>query len=226
MTTNLKIVAIALIAIVVMPLYSAAQDEGQFDPKKAVKQIKDDLESVLEDLSSLNGGEVDPKKGKEIVDQMDELLKQMKGSQDRIVDNIDQLIKNMKKNPSGSPSQKQQDQKPKQDQKPQKSQDKRDRNQKPKDGERDQPKDKKGEKPEGQSKPGDQESQKKPKQGTQKKKAPDSGVEKVPFTPDTEQWGNLPAETRQLLIEKNFRNFFPDYHKEINDYLKSLNRKR
>ncbi|MFT7618628.1 MAG: hypothetical protein ACI97A_002275 [Planctomycetota bacterium] len=224
MTTKLRMVALALIAVVVLPVVSFAQDEGEFDPKKAVKEIKEDLDSVLEDLSSLNGGEVDPEKGKDIVNQMDELLKQMKGSQSRIVDNIDNLIKNMKKNPSGSPSQGEQDKK-KKDQK-KKEQEKRDRNEKPKDGERDEPKDQKGNKPQGEQKPDGQDPQKDPKQGKQKKKAPESGVKKVPVTQDSENWGNLPAETRQLLIEKNFRDYFPDYHKEINDYLKSLKRKQ
>ncbi|MEZ6195705.1 MAG: hypothetical protein R3F20_08245 [Planctomycetota bacterium] len=57
------------------------------------------------------------------------------------------------------------------------------------------------------------------------RKAPGSGSERVDPEFDRQGWGYLPSEVRQLLIEKNFRDYFPDYDREIADYLKSINKR-
>lgn len=83
-----------------------------------------------------------------------------------------------------------------------------------------------GQKPEGsQGKPKGGENQKS-SQSKAGRQAPGSGRDVVAPLRDREGWGYLPNEVRQLLIEKNFRDYFPDYEREISDYLKSLNKRR
>ncbi len=218
-------IAIALFVILSGSPVLVAQDDDSFDQKKAIKQIKADLDKVLQDLSSLSSDKVDPKTGKHAVDQMDELLKNMKNSQGRIVTNIDDLIKNMKMDPSSSPSDQPNDsqQKSQQQKKDKNKQDKRDRNKKPEESKRDQKENQDGKKPKGKKKPGaDDQEKKKNKNGKVPQKPEDSGEEKIPVIQDSESWGHLPSEVRQLLIEKNYRDYFPNYGDEISDYLKSL----
>ena len=215
--------ALAVLALTIVtsaPLL--AQEEEKFDRAEAIKKIKTDLDKAVETLAELSGTGLNGEAGKRAVENIDKLLDGMQSSQGQIVDNIDQLIRNMKQSKSKSKGKGKESKSSKSKPKNNQSQQKRNRNQKPQDkkreGKKDQPKN--GEKPEG------GEEDKEPKQGKQPRKAPGADEEKVPIIDDSQAWGMLPPEVRQLLIENNFRDYFPDYQKEIADYLKSLNRRR
>ncbi len=221
----------AAIAVLVSPVTSA-QDEP-FDPREAVKKISEGFDAVLESLNEMSTSEAQ-ENGEEIVEDIDSLLESMKGAQDDIVNNIDELIRNQKlqssNSSSSSGSSSQQQQKPNQSGKPQNQQNggkQRDRNQE--DGENQTPGEKDGEpKNEPGGKPGEggepkgQETGQKPEQGKNGRKPHEKPTEIYRQILAAGGWGYLTVAMSQRLIESNFRDWFPDYDREIRDYLKSL----
>ena len=231
-TRRLTALFAAWAAIFLLALPASAQDGGEEpDERETVKQIKKDLDTLVEDLAKIaTGGAAE--KGDRVVDNIDKLLKNMGGSGgsgDRVVDNIDELLKQMKMQQSqsgGGGGQGQQKPKPGEGQ--QRPSQRRDRNQKgeqgqdgPKDGQQQQ------KKPDGE---GDQptagDDTRDPKQGKNPRKPPGSREERVPFLDDREVWGTLPPEVKQILIESSYREYYPEYERDISEYLKSLNRRR
>ena len=215
-------IVIALVCAAVLAPGALAQEGEEFDPRKVIKEIQEDLSSLVDEYAALSSGKSVGESGKRIVDNIDKLLEGIQNSQDRIVDNIDEIIKQKKKSSSSSSSSSQQQQQQQQQQgKPQS----RDRNQQQKDRQRNQRQ--QGKKPDGEQQPkGSEHESQRPEQSKGGRKAPGSKEERVPFVDDANRWGLLPPETRQLLIENNFREYFPDYQREISDYLRSLNRKK
>lgn len=225
-----SITTFAIAAVFAFALPLAAQDGGEEGPdeREIVKQIKKDLDTLVEDLAKLASGETSGD-GERVVDNIDKLLEGMGGSGDRVVGNIDELLKKMKKQQSqssggggGGKSN------PKPGGKQQQPGKRRDRNQQGEKGQKDEPQQgkKPGEKPDGQGEPKGGDDERTPKQGKDPRKPPESAQERVPFLDDREVWGTLPPEVRQILIESSYRDYFPEYEREISEYMKSLNRRR
>ncbi len=231
-----KLITMAL-TFLVFALSAQAQDEADFDPRAAIKQIKKDLDTIVEDLAELSGSNLDSEKGERVVENIDKLLQGMQESQDRVVSSFDDLIQKMKSKKSKSSSSSSSKGKQQSNSKGSKSKGKspkkgsrRDRNKERQSG-KGKP-ESKGEEEKG-SKPGEDGEPKDSQQGDGDlrntktgRKSPKSGREETPVQIDAKGWGHLPAEVRQLLIDKNFRDYFPDYEREISDYLKSLNRRK
>lgn len=220
---------LAWAALFALALPLPAQDGGEEpDEREIVKQIKKDLDTLVEDLAKIaTGGAVE--KGDRVVENIDKLLKDMGGSGDRVVDNIDELLKQMKmqqSQSSGGGGQGQQQSKSGQGQ--QRPSQRRDRNQKGEQGQKDGPQE--GQQPQQPNGEGDQpkggEDTRDPKQGKDPRKPPESQEERVPFLDDREVWGTLPPEVKQILIESSYREYYPEYERDISEYLKSLNRRR
>ncbi|MCB9831315.1 MAG: hypothetical protein H6807_02490 [Planctomycetes bacterium] len=221
------VLVLALFALLVPATRGLAQEE--FDPREAIKEIKKDMARLREDFARLQG-DTSTEKAERVIENIDKLLEGLQNSQSGVIGKIDELIRNQKLQDSSSSS----SQDPQQGkQKSQGNQGKgqkqpkpqsRDHNQKPGDQKRDEPQD--GESKEPGDQPTGKENHDKPEQSERNLKQPDSGTEVVPVIQDAEVWGRLPPEVRQLLIERNYRDYYPNYEKEIADYLKALNRKR
>lgn len=223
----LRITALAVAAAAFhLAAPACAQDGGdeRSEMRKIVKQIKEDLDTLVEDLARLSTGE-GKDEGDRVVKNIDELLEGMGGSGDRIVSNIDELLAKMKKQSSSSSGGGGGKSKPS-GQRKQRPGQRRDRNQQGEKDQHDQPHGKKPDEQDGNSKPNGGEDERMPKQGKDPRKPPESDEERVPFLDDREVWGTLPPEVRQILIESSYRDYFPEYEREISDYLKSLNRRR
>lgn len=219
----------------------SAQEPDEFNAEEVVKKINEDLEKILKDMSTLSGAGA-AETGERVVENIDKLLEQMQKSQGDVVKNIDELIKNIKTSPSGSGgSGQQQSQKKPQKSGKQGSKQQVDRNQA--EGQKDRKEGgqkKEDEKKQGGSEPkpgeekkdgeGDPESAEKSdgekSQSREGRRMKDRNPEKVDHNQVLEAWGFYPNEVKQKLIEGNFRDFFPNYEREISEYLKSLNKKK
>ena len=215
---------LAIMALAISTPTVGAQDEGEIDPREIVKQIQKDLDELVDSYAKLAGDESGA--GEKVVENIDKLLEGLDANQKDVVKSIDELLKNMKQSQSSSGGGGGQSSSSKgkgKNGKPKARDRNKDPNEKPGQGK---PKPK-GKKPDGGKKPnGPEKSQDRPGQKKSGQRPPGSKKEKVPFIDDRVSWGKLPPETQQLLIENNFRDYFPDYDKAISDYLKSLNRRR
>lgn len=231
--------AFFLASLVVAPL-AAQQGPEEERAKELVRQINEDLEQIIKDLSTLSGRQ-GAEAGDRVVENIEKLLEGLSGNQSDVVKNIDELVKQIKTKSGGS-GESNSNQPPK-DGKPQgqksgkqpKNGRKSDKNKGEGDKERggQKPEEKGGEK-ESQGKPEKQgdgdpeggENPKDPKQARSGRKPRDKDPEINKQDPILDAWGFLPDEMRQKLIEGNFRDYFPNYEREIGEYLKSLQKKR
>lgn len=222
---NRTTVLIAALAFVLTTSQSLSAQEGEeFDPRAVIKQINKDFETILQSMSGLTGTS-SAEEQRRVVEQIDELIDSMQKSQGDVVNRIEELIKNMKQSQSSSQSSSnQQRQNKNKNQKQRGNQQRRDRNQGPQNKERaGQPKNQ----PRGENEPRDSsEESGTPEQSRRGRKPPKSDEELYRQILEQGQWGDLPPEARQKLINTNFRDWFPDYEREIGLYLKSLSRKR
>ena len=216
-----------LVAFAAPASLAQEETEEEFDPKKVVKQIQEDLDSIIESMAELSG-QVSSERGKKVVENIDKLLEGMQGAQSSVVGQIDKLIDNLKmqqsrQNSSSGGGQQQNKSGKGKGKNQQRPQSRRDRNQREGERQREQ----NGSKPQkdGKDPKSGQESSGTPKQ-KQGDKSPDSQAKNANLPRQAGEWGFLPPEMRQALIENNFREYFPNYEKEIRDYLKSLNRRR
>ncbi len=224
--------ALATATLAVMALAAAtptvwAQDEAEVDPREIVKEIQKDLDELVDSYAKLAGDE--SKAGEKVVENIDKLLEGLDANQKDVINSINELLKNINQNQSsssgggGSQNSSSKGKGKGKNSKPRARDRNKDPKEKPGQG-KPKPKGKKNDgsrKPDGPEKSRDQAGQKK-----DGKRPPGQREEKVPFIDDRVSWGKLPPETQQLLIENNFRDYFPDYDKAISDYLKSLNRRR
>ncbi|MCA9320011.1 MAG: hypothetical protein KDB53_04715 [Planctomycetes bacterium] len=208
-----------------LPAQGAPDDES----KKIVQQIQKDLESLVDEYAKLSGNDSLAETGERVKNNIDKLLDGLDQQQNRVMSNIDQLIEQQKQQSSSSSGGEGQS---KGQSKPQSKGEKRDRNQEPKDG-----KDGKDGKQGGEKKPQPKPGQSDPKSGEKSGQDPEQAnngrktpggeaEQRIDVVDDSLYWAGLPPETKQFLIENNFREYFPDYEREISEYLKSLNRKK
>ena len=230
-TGRLTLMLIAAVLCLTAPTVQA-QDEP-FDPREAVKKISEGFDTILESLNEMSATDASTS-GDEVVDNIDKLLDSMKTAQDDVVKNIDNLIRNQEQQKSNSSSSSGSSKgQPKQgsSNKPQGNQDggkKRDRNQSEGEGEKSggQKKEEDGQKPGEDGEPQGEKSTEKSEQTNDGRRPSDKPKEVYRQILEAGGWGYLPDEMKQRLIESNFRDWFPDYDREIRDYLKSLSGSR
>lgn len=230
-TNRLTLMLIAAVLCLSAPAVQA-QDEP-FDPREAVKKISEGFDTILESLNEMSATDASVS-GSEVVDNIDKLLDSMKAAQDDVVKNIDDLIRNQKRQNSNSSSSSGSSKgQPKQGSsgQPQGKQGggkKRDRNQSDGEGKKpgDQKKEEAGKKPGEDGEPQGEKSTEKSEQTNGGRRPSDKPQEVYRQILEAGGWGYLPDEMKQRLIESNFRDWFPDYDREIRDYLKSLSGSR
>ncbi len=217
--------ALAILVLAGAAPIARAQDETEIDPREIVKEIQKDLDELVDAYAKLAGD--DSAAGEKVVTNIDKLLEGLDSNQKDVIKSINELLKNMKQNESSSGGGGGQSSSSKGKGKSGGKPKARDRNKDPKEKPGQGKPQQKGKKPSGNQQPdGPEKSQDRPGQKKSGQRPPNSGEEKIPFIDDRVSWGKLPPETQQLLIENNFRDYFPDYDKAISDYLKSLNRRR
>ncbi len=221
--------ALGLVLVLSMLPAAAAQPGGD-DPAELLRQIQRNMTEIEKALSGIDATGA-AGRGEQIVEDLERLVSGLRSRQDQIVKDLDEILKRMKLQQSSSQSQQNQDQQqsPKsgRNQKPRA----RDRNQggrqDPKDRKEGQqgqdPKDesaKRGEDPKSpENNKGKDEAEGENRAGTARR---DPAGRRVDAARIIDRWGLLPEETRQRLVNDNFRDFTPEYEEEIRQYFRNL----
>lgn len=150
-------------------------------------------------------------------EKLDELVEKLKGGGRQITGDIEELIKKIPRSGGGggggqSPSSQGDSQSKDQS-------GSRDRNQRENPGGQPQG----GEQPEGQNQQGGAEGEgENPRDGRNQRgdRKPEDRREVVPAPDDAQRWGFLPEELRQRLLDRNFREFTPEYQRELKNYFR------
>ncbi len=212
---TLEIFAAVFLALVVAP--ARAQGGGgqeEVDLAELVKQIRRNMVAVEREMDRVEA-EAAREDAEAARENLQKLIQGLKGRGDQITSDIDEIIKNIKQ--SGNSQSSSQSSSQSGQQKPSQA---RDRNQRQ--GQKNSSQSSSQSRPEGgrdENNTGEDRPGGRNKAGNKK---PESRQSRADVNWDSERWGHLPAELRQRLIDRNFKNFTPPYAKELKEYFKRI----
>jgi len=215
----MKFMNIPLVALMAMTCVSflpaqGGSEEEQVDIQELVRQIRRNMVDIEKEIDRVEA-ESSKEASEKAQQNIQKLVDSLKGRGSQITTDIDEIIKNLKANGGGSGSCNNPSQSKSQGNKPQS----RNRNQRQNQG--DQPQD--GKPQNGQKENNTAEDQPGGRNQRGKRKSKPEKV-KIPVNWDKERWGHLPAELRQLLIDRNFKTIAPTYEQALREYYKRIGR--